>query len=86
MKVSKGKRPRRGKAPKREEPRWSGPAVKALRAHLNVTQEELSQELGVRQQTVSEWETGQYHPRGSSAKMLSVIAEWAGFRYDGSAK
>ena len=56
-------------------------SVKGLRRHLQVTQSELAEELGVRQQTVSEWETGQYRPRGASAKLLGIIAERAGFEY-----
>jgi DNA-binding transcriptional regulator YiaG len=55
--------------------------VRALRQHLGYTQQQLSEELGTRQQTVSEWETGVYQPRGASAKLLSVIAERCGFRY-----
>lgn len=66
-----------------EKPRWNSGTVRSLREHLKLTQQELSQELGVRQQTVSEWETGQYHPRGTSARMLSIVAERAGFNYDG---
>ncbi len=31
--------------------------------------------LGVRQQTVSEWETGLHAPRGASRRMLSIVAE-----------
>jgi transcriptional regulator with XRE-family HTH domain len=46
-----------------------------------MTQQELAQELNVRQQTVSEWETGQYRPRGASERLLSVVAERAAFRY-----
>jgi DNA-binding transcriptional regulator YiaG len=46
-----------------------------------MTQEELARELNVRQQTISEWETGQYRPRGASEKLLSLVAERAGFRY-----
>jgi DNA-binding transcriptional regulator YiaG len=55
--------------------------VRALRSHLGLTQDALAQELGTRQQTVSEWETGQYRPRGASAKMLGIVAENAGFEY-----
>ncbi len=55
--------------------------MRALRKHLGYTQQELSNELGTRQQTVSEWETGMYQPRGASAKLLSLVAERAGFRY-----
>jgi len=46
-----------------------------------MTQGELADELNVRQQTVSEWETGRYRPRGASERLLSVVAERAGFEY-----
>ena len=60
---------------------WDASTVKALREHLGLTQTELSEELGVRQQTVSEWECGLYQPRGSSAKLLNLVAEKAQFKY-----
>jgi DNA-binding transcriptional regulator YiaG len=60
---------------------WDAGGVRRLRQHLGLTQDGLAQELGTRQQTVSEWETGQYRPRGASAKLLSIIAERAGFEY-----
>jgi len=60
---------------------WNAGQVRALREHLGLTQQELAQELNVRQQTVSEWETGQYRPRGASERLLSLVAERAGFRY-----
>ena len=37
--------------------------------------------MGIRQQTVSEWETGLYTPRGSSRTLLNIIAERASFDY-----
>ena len=46
---------------------------------MDLTQDELAGELGVRQQTVSEWETGAYRPRGASERLLSIVAERAGF-------
>ena len=46
-----------------------------------MSQQELAQELNVRQQTVSEWETSQYQPRGASERVLSMVAERAAFRY-----
>ena len=55
--------------------------MRALRDHLGLSQGGLAGELGVRQQTVSEWETGQYAPRGASARLLSLVAERAGFEY-----
>ena len=60
---------------------WDAERVRALRKHLGFTQQQLSDELGTRQQTISEWETGMYQPRGASAKLLSLIAERAEFAY-----
>jgi DNA-binding transcriptional regulator YiaG len=62
--------------------RWDGQSIQALRRHLGLTQDEFSQQLGTRQQTISEWETGLYQPRGASAKLLSIVAEKARFKYD----
>jgi len=55
--------------------------VQALRQHLGLTQRELAERLGIRQQTISEWETGMYKPRGASITLLSIIAERAKFEY-----
>jgi DNA-binding transcriptional regulator YiaG len=73
---SKTKRPRR-----KLKYGWDAVKVKALREHMGLTQTAMSEELGVRQQTVSEWETGLYAPRGASAKLLSILAERARFKY-----
>ena len=51
-----------------------------------MTQQELADELGMRQQTISEWETGMYRPRGGTATLLSIIAERANFEYLASGK
>lgn len=64
---------------------WDSGSVRALRKHLGLSQDAMADELGTRQQTVSEWETGRYRPRGASARMLSIVAERAGFEY-GTAK
>ncbi len=61
---------------------WDAGSVKALRSHMGLTQDELATELGTRQQTISEWETGMYRPRGASNTLLSIIAERSGFAYD----
>jgi DNA-binding transcriptional regulator YiaG len=60
---------------------WNATKVRALREHMHLTQTAMSEELGVRQQTVSEWECGMYQPRGASAKLLSLLAERAHFKY-----
>ncbi|MBI4297398.1 MAG: macro domain-containing protein [Chloroflexi bacterium] len=56
--------------------------MRGLRRHLGLTQAKLARELGTRQQTISEWETGLYRPRGASATLLSLVAEHAGFKYE----
>lgn len=66
---------------KRAKVCWDSDSVRSLRRHLHLTQIGMADELGVRQQTISEWETGVYRPRGPSATLLSMIAERAGFAY-----
>jgi DNA-binding transcriptional regulator YiaG len=58
---------------------WDGEAIRALRAHMELTQAQFADVLGVRQQTVSEWETGTYMPTRASAKHLARVAEEARF-------
>jgi DNA-binding transcriptional regulator YiaG len=65
---------------------WSAAGVRALRRHLALSQEEMARELGIRQQTVSEWETGKYRPRGASARLLAIVAERAGFQYEAQSR
>jgi DNA-binding transcriptional regulator YiaG len=71
---------------KKGKKQWSKEEVRALRRHLNLTQARLAEELGTRQQTISEWETGMYRPRGASATLLSIIAERSGFGYQAKEK
>jgi transcriptional regulator with XRE-family HTH domain len=49
---------------------------------MGLSQQRMSEELGVRQQTVSEWETGMYQPRGGMRTLLALVAERAGFSPD----
>ena len=65
----------------RKRRQWDRERVRALRQHLGLTQEKLAGELGIRQQTVSEWETGMYQPRGTSATLRGIVAERSGFQY-----
>lgn len=62
--------------------RWDAGSIRALRMFMDVSQSVFARYLGVRQQTVSEWETGVYRPRGASGTLLSMVAEQAGFRYN----
>ena len=65
---------------KRQE--WDGEQIRALRSHLGLTQREMAEQLGTRQQTISEWEKGMYKPRGASSTLLSIVAERADFEYE----
>ena len=74
-------------APGRERQRgsghgWQATSIRALRRHLRLSQTGMAAELGTRQQTVSEWETGLYRPRGASVRLLTIIADRAGFEYE----
>jgi DNA-binding transcriptional regulator YiaG len=60
---------------------WNGEKIRALRDHMKLTQREMADELGTRQQTISEWEKGMYKPRGASATLLHIVAERARFKY-----
>jgi len=60
---------------------WDAESIRALRKYLGLTQQQMSEELGTRQQTISEWETGMYRPRGGMNRLLTLVAERAGFEY-----
>ncbi len=60
---------------------WDAESIRALRRYLGLTQQEMAEELGTRQQTISEWETGMYRPRGGMNRLLTLVAEGKGFEY-----
>jgi len=60
---------------------WNKESIRTLRRHLGLTQTMMAEQLGTRQQTISEWETGMYQPRGTSVTLLSLIAEHNSFEY-----
>ncbi|MDY6878569.1 MAG: helix-turn-helix transcriptional regulator [Chloroflexota bacterium] len=60
---------------------WDAKSIRALRDHMDMTQQQMSEELGTRQQTISEWETGMYRPRGGMNRLLTLVAEQADFEY-----
>lgn len=53
---------------------WNSESIKELRKTLDLSQSAFSKKLGIRQQTVSEWETGVYMPRGGSLTLLDLIS------------
>lgn len=58
---------------------WNAEAIRGLRKFLRLSQSAFSKQLGIRQQTISEWETGVYEPRGASSTLLNMVATGAGF-------
>ena len=65
---------------------WDRQRIRALRDHLKLTQAAMANELGTRQQTVSEWEVGMYKPRGTSVTLLNIVAERSQFKYKADSK
>jgi DNA-binding transcriptional regulator YiaG len=66
---------------RKQQALWDSHRIKALREHLGMTQSQMAEELQVRQQTISEWEIGMHTPHRSTQKVLSMVAERAGFEY-----
>lgn len=65
--------------PKPGKYEWNAHSIQALRRHMGLSQQEMAAELGIRQQTVSEWETDRYRPRGGMITLLTLVAERASF-------
>ena len=66
---------------RRVEYQWDAESIRALRRHMGLTQQQMADELGTRQQTISEWETGMYRPRGGMNRLLTLVADGKGFEY-----
>lgn len=67
--------------PIRKSQGWSAEEIKALRDYAGWSQQELANRLGVRQQTVSDWELGIHTSRRSMGKLLQMVAESIGYPY-----
>ena len=65
-----------------ESQNWTADTVRELRSRMGLTQRQLARRLGIRQQTVSEWETGIYAPRGASVTLLRMVSEESGPAYN----
>lgn len=71
----------RRKAQKTKAVDWDASSVRSLREHIGLTQQGMAEQLGVRQQTISEWENDAYKPRGASVTLLRIVAEASDFKY-----
>jgi len=60
---------------------WDADRVRALRDYMGLTQTQFAEELGILQQTVSQWECGYHYPKGASVKVLNMVSEKAKFKY-----
>ena len=60
---------------------WDAESIRDLRLRLGLAQVRLADELGVRQQTVSEWENGLYTPTRAMSRLLTMVAEQAERKY-----
>lgn len=61
---------------------WDAEMVRSLRRHMAMSQQDFARELGVRQQTISEWERGIYAPSRSRSKHLNLVAEDVGMVFE----
>lgn len=59
--------------------KWDASAIRALRMHMNMTQLQFAEAMGVRRQTISEWENAVYLPDRSTMKHLGLVAEKEAF-------
>lgn len=67
---------------RRHDERWDAEAIRRLRRHAGLSQRALADELNARQQTISEWERGEYTPRGTAARLLTRVAEDVQFPFE----
>lgn len=68
-------------SPIRKSQGWRADEIKSLREFAGWSQQDLAERLGVRQQTVSDWELGIHASRRSMGKLLQMIAESVGYPY-----
>ncbi len=60
------------------EPRAVSPTLQAIRAHLDLTQEQLAERLGVSYATVNRWEGGATMPQKAARTAIAALAAEAG--------
>lgn len=52
--------------------KWNETTIREARRLKGLSQSELAKGLGCRQQTISEWEVGQYTPKNAYQKLLTM--------------
>jgi len=56
-----------------DQKRWNKESIRRARKAIQLTQSQLAEHLGCRQQTISEWELGMYEPKNAYQKLLSFF-------------
>lgn len=70
--------PRPSSAPPAESPsEWTPGRIQKLRHGLEMSQEAFAKRMGVRQATISDWETGKQEPSPMARRLLDRIASTA---------
>jgi DNA-binding transcriptional regulator YiaG len=52
---------------------WNADTIRAARKARNLTQRQVADSLGCRQQTISEWEIAMYGPKNAYQKLLTMF-------------
>lgn len=73
---------RQGNKPPSRLTRYEVANVKALRAKLNVSQQELADALGTSVDTIKSWENKRRNPTGLAAKVLATIQDNPNYFHD----
>jgi putative transcriptional regulator len=73
---------KQAKKPASRVTRYDVANVKALRAKLNVSQQELADALGTSIDTIKSWENKRRNPTGLAAKVLATIHDNPNYFHD----
>jgi len=73
---------KQGKKPALRVTRYDVANVKALRAKLDVSQQELADALGTSVDTIKSWENKRRNPTGLAAKVLATIKDNPNYFHD----
>jgi DNA-binding transcriptional regulator YiaG len=73
---------RQGNKPPSRLTRYEVADVKALRAKLDVSQQELADALGTSVDTIKSWENKRRNPTGLAAKVLATIQDNPNYFHD----
>lgn len=56
-----------------DQPKWNMDTIRSARKAAKLTQAGLAEQLGCRQQTISEWELGMYAPKNAYQQLITLF-------------